>query len=677
MRHPFPLIGILLLLLAASLACQAVNGLTSTATALPSPTSAPTSLPSIPINPGTENPTEPVFISGEIPFTSPFFLDSVSEAFVMLEDQYGFIQRDWEFEFPLESQVIGPIELIDDDTLTYQLSLPAIPQGNLVDVDNDSDQDAGVLIFAVAYWSNTWGGPFLEARDGIGWSTAYASTTTDADRDHEINGGILIVWAPDDQQGFPSGYGEDQLLFTADDPATPIPAGYSIVDINQEPFEIYKQAEPNIDLIEGDIAVNDFSEMSYSNAFDALYEKISLEYPFTPDKGIDWEKLYQEYAKRISEVRSNLEFFEVLKDFSYQIPDGHVGISFNDMIGRYFFDHYGGSFGLILVELSDGRVLVRDVYPGLPAARAGVEVGAEILKWEDRAIGEAIGEIEPFFGPYSTEHHRRFEQLVFLTRVPENTRVNLTYKNPNGEEKTTALKAEIDYDSIFDWIPSFVVDEISPPVVGEVLEPSGLGYIRINTFSGDYNLTAQLWDHYINRLLDTDVPGLIIDMRVNSGGSTGLSGAFAGYFFDQEFEVSRRSYYNDLLGEFEYKDPIKRIKPGPAYFEGPVAVLVSPYCVSACEGFAYALSLRDDAVVVGHFPTAGAYGEVGRGQFDLPADLSIQFPTGRSETPEGELLIEGTGVVPDTLVPVSEANARGEDTVLETAIQTLLDKIDN
>ena len=116
--------------------------------------------------------------------------------------------------------------------------------------------------------------------------------------------------------------------------------------------------------------------------------------------------------------------------------------------------------------------------------------------------------------------------------------------------------------------------------------------------------------------------------------------------------------------------------PGPMLYEGPVALLVSPYCVSACEGFAYALTWDERSIVVGHHPTAGAYGGVGRGQCSLPDDLSLQFPTSRTETLDGVLLIEGVGVVPDVTVPVTEKSALGlEDPVLDAAIEALLEEI--
>jgi carboxyl-terminal processing protease len=187
---------------------------------------------------------------------------------------------------------------------------------------------------------------------------------------------------------------------------------------------------------------------------------------------------------------------------------------------------------------------------------------------------------------------------------------------------------------------------------------------------------AQLWEYYIHNLIDNEVRGLIIDVRNNPGGNGRLAVEMAGYFFDEEIFLSQEYYYNDNLHEFEASDHPTLILPGPIQFEGPIAVLVSPYCVSACEGFSYALAQQDRAIVVGHAPTAGAFGEVGRGQYSLPEDQILQIPTGRPETPDGELLIEGKGVEPDITVPVTEDSALDlEDAVLNAAIDAVLEKI--
>ena len=66
------------------------------------------------------------------------------------------------------------------------------------------------------------------------------------------------------------------------------------------------------------------------------------------------------------------------------------------------------------------------------------------------------------------------------------------------------------------------------------------------------------------------------------------------------------------------------------------------------------------------------FGEVGRGQYDLPGDFSLQVPTGRPETLDGELLIEGSGVPLDIQVPVTLESALGRvDAVLEAALDWL------
>ncbi len=99
-KRRLALVGIVLAII--SLGCQAITGIPGSPepennSALPTPAVTATSLPPIPVEAGEENPDEPVYIQGEIPYTSPFFLNTISEPFVLLEDQAGFVQRDREF----------------------------------------------------------------------------------------------------------------------------------------------------------------------------------------------------------------------------------------------------------------------------------------------------------------------------------------------------------------------------------------------------------------------------------------------------------------------------------------------------------------------------------------------------------------------------------------------------
>ncbi|MBI1855842.1 MAG: hypothetical protein HYR93_08280 [Chloroflexi bacterium] len=246
----------------------------------------------------TEVPTQgsgPKIITGNVTYTNTFFTEGVAEPEVILEDQGGFVTRNRKFVIPVQSQVIG--EITSDfykSPFTYSLSLPAEPNGTLNDVNHDGKKDTGVMIFAIAYWTNTWGDPYLERRDqgGGGWSSAYASTKVSDNRDSylEVYGGKYLVYAPDDKQQFPSGFGADKKLFTEDDPIMGIPAGWSVVDLDQTPFAINRSEKPAIDLYEPEsAALDDFSKLSYTDAFDKMVEKFKKEYAWTELKKIDWD----------------------------------------------------------------------------------------------------------------------------------------------------------------------------------------------------------------------------------------------------------------------------------------------------------------------------------------------------------------------------------------------------
>ena len=167
------------------------------------------------------------------------------------------MDRDANFLMPPASQVLGQITSdFFTSPFSYSISLPIEPAASLRDVDNDGDSDSGVMVYAIAYWNTVYGDPYLEQRDlyGGGWSTAYVSThvSTAIDTLYEIDGGVMLVYAPDAAQGFPSGFGDDGLLFTEDDPIVGLPAGYTLVNLDDDPFTFDRSHVATVDLIEGE-----------------------------------------------------------------------------------------------------------------------------------------------------------------------------------------------------------------------------------------------------------------------------------------------------------------------------------------------------------------------------------------------------------------------------------------
>ncbi|MBI3762323.1 MAG: peptidase S41, partial [Chloroflexi bacterium] len=235
------------------------------ATVAPAPTSAPAPTEA----PAPSAAQQPYRVTGEFTYTNDIIITYYVEQAVALTDMYGFVTRDWEWEMPVDSQTLGYLKIDEEKKQgTYQLQLPERPGATFADVNHDGKKDTGVQIFAVAYWPNLTSGPFAEGDDrSKGWPNYLASVITDPENKQEVIGGNLIVWSPDSGQQFPTGFGADGLLFTDDDPIGPIPAGYSVMNLDKTPFAVSQDSVPHLTLYEPkDVAVKDFSKESYSEA---------------------------------------------------------------------------------------------------------------------------------------------------------------------------------------------------------------------------------------------------------------------------------------------------------------------------------------------------------------------------------------------------------------------------
>lgn len=616
-------------------------------------------------------------ITGEFEYTNDIITTYYVEHAVGLVDLYGFITRDEEWEVPVESQVLGPLTIdVDQQRGTFRLALPARPAGVLADVDNNTRRDTGVQVFVVAYWPNLYGGPFSEGDDrSFGWPAYLASTVNDPENNDEITGGKLVVWAPDDAQQFPTDFGADGLLFTADDPVGPLPAGYSVIDLDKRPFAIERNREVQVTLYEPpDAAIKDFSDLSYTRAFDEMFKRVRVEYAFNgiPGKAPDWDALYAELSPRVAEAerqRDRRAFFEVMFDFANAFRDGHVGVS-SPLSSALFRERAAGGYGFAIRELDDGRALVVFVTRNGPADRAGMQVGAELLAFNGTPVKDAIAAVEPLGGPFSTDFALRYQQARYLLRAPIGTEAQVTFANPRGAPQTVTLRAVEDRDS---FLATSIFEERNPAALPVEFEqrPSGVGYIRINANYDDLNLLIRLFERALKTFDDLDVPGIIIDMRQNSGGAPlGL----AGFLTDREIIIGQDEYYSERTGRFEPEGPVDKILPNQNQYRfDRMALLVGQACFSACEFESYGFSKVPGMIVIGETPTAGVYAEVSRGQYVLPDGIFLQVPTGRTLLPDGTPLLEGVGVVPTIRVPVTaETVLANRDVVLERAEQEIV-----
>jgi C-terminal processing protease CtpA/Prc len=628
--------------------------------------------------PAPELDITPVLLRGEFTYTNDIVLERYYvQHSVALMDMTGFILRDLDWELPVEGQTLGYIEVdIENKRGSFRLQLPAQPEGIFHNVDPEDDTQVGVQVFTLGYMGNLTGGPFSEGDDrSQGWPGYLTSTRLSADTDREVIGGKLIVWAPDAEQSFPTGFGADGKLFTNDDPVGPLPAGYSVVNLDQEPFELLRDPEVELVLHEPtDLAVKDYSAMSYSEAFETMFAKVRVEYAFNGIEGKqpDWDALYAELAPRVADAERDKDrraFFRALQEFTYAFNDGHVSISsdgFRDLV----WQPVSGGYGVSVRELDNGQVIAAFILSGSPADQAGMQSGAVITAVNGVPVKDAIQAVKPISAPHSTDFTRRFEQVRFLLRAAPGTTASVSFINPGASERTATMQA---VDEIYSYLVTaqhFTYNPYAPPVEYWFLQ-SGIGYIRVNTNSDDLYLTLRLFERALKTFQDNDAAGLIIDMRNNSGGAPlGM----AGYLTKEDIPLGSLQYYNEKTGQFEARRKDSKITPFQnQYSFRRMALLVDQTCYSACEIEAYGFSQLPGMQVIGYYPTAGVEAEVARGQYKLPEDITVRVPTGRFVLPDGSIFLEGVGVEPTIRVPINSDSILAQyDYVLSVAEATLL-----
>jgi C-terminal processing protease CtpA/Prc len=365
-----------------------------------------------------------------------------------------------------------------------------------------------------------------------------------------------------------------------------------------------------------------------------------------------------------------------LRDFLWSIPDTHVGLADFNMLAQDYFNETDGGLGFAMRETDDGKIIANYILKGGPADQVGMQWGAEILSIDGKPTADVVSANVPWESSFSNPIVKRLQQLRYAIRYPlDKKQVAVTFKNPGQTEQTEDLQVVNERDTLNFSSPYAGQSDTALPVEYKVL-PSGLGYIKINSFFDNDVLSIQVWERAIQYFNDNKIPGVILDLRINGGGSGWLADQMAAYFFDKETVVGNTAHYSKQTGQF-YMDPgdeTRMIPPRPALqYSGPVAVLVGPACASACEFFSYDMTVNDRAIIVGQYPTEGAGGSVE--QFLMPEDLHVQITTGRAVDANGDIHLEGKGVVPTVKVPVTvdtlKKQANGEDVILEAAEEAL------
>ncbi|MFF7989610.1 S41 family peptidase [Kitasatospora xanthocidica] len=208
--------------------------------------------------------------------------------------------------------------------------------------------------------------------------------------------------------------------------------------------------------------------------------------------------------------------------------------------------------------------------------------------------------------------------------------------------------------------------------------PGGIGYFRVSGFDGytggDFRSQVAELDRALDALLagPDRLTGLVVDVRLNGGGSDALGLHIAARLTDCPYLAYRKVARDDPADPtvFTRPEPVT-VRPSTGeHFTGPVTVLTSSISASAAETFTQAMMGRSPRVLRIGENTQGVFSDVLIKT--LSPELMVVLPNEKYLTRSGSTF-DGPGIPPNLRTPVFTPDelAALRDSALSTARQVL------
>ncbi len=444
----------------------------------------------------------------------------------------------------------------------------------------------------------------------------------------------------------------------------------------------------------------DFSNQSWSSAFLALNNLIKERYAFTQWKSVDFDVLYATYAPMIADAEEKQDpaaYYRALRGYLFAIPDGHVDVlpTIGDFGAKYA--DIGGGYGFAVSKLDSGIIIVSYVANGSAAESAGIRPGDRVTAWNGKPVMDAIN-ATPYIWAVkkpSTGEGMLLHKLRLLTRAPVGTPVIITVAGIDGYQprivnlvayddkaetliKTTTFLGK----QINDIGAVSILTDIKPQISNDTVTyrtlPGGYAYIAI------YDESYDVYQPFKAAMLDAiskKAPGMVIDLRYNSGGDDNLASCFAGWFVEKPVFYEYATKFDSGSRQFKIISEAWT-QPRSNGYHGPVAVLVSPDTISSGEGIPMIFTNTGTGKIISWYGTNGAFGMNGL-QAVLPLGMYVVFPDGASLDKNGLIQVDSNallagGIAPQIRVPINEdtvaRSMAGEDVQMTYALKWLTDQ---
>lgn len=347
---------------------------------------------------------------------------------------------------------------------------------------------------------------------------------------------------------------------------------------------------------------------------------------------LSWDSAYAAAIPQIIQAKDRNECGRIMQRMAALLGDGHTYVAYSDTTLVY---------PLLTTRWVDGHVYLEEVSSQILSAK-GLKRGMEIVSIDGEPVLEyGRTHLQPYVSSSTPQWtlHEMFDGKSLLT-VPRGTQMALVLKDG---DKTVS----VDYTAERETADT----ESKEPLAFSKLS-HGVGYLRINRFWGEsFSVT---FDKIYKQILETDA--LIIDVRGNSGGNSGLSQYVLSHLTTDSIVDSQWSsptYVPAYASWGMPSEPVvqrgRKYAPleGKTIYDKPVVVLVDRGTFSAAEDFTVMFRGMKRGVIIGE-PTGGSTGNGVRFEL-IPGHSYANICAKHDVAPDGTEFV-GVGIQPDVVV---------------------------
>jgi len=403
-------------------------------------------------------------------------------------------------------------------------------------------------------------------------------------------------------------------------------------------------------------------------SFDTLWTVVERTYVDTAFVKTRWKAVRDSLRPKAAAITTRGELDALLAEALSRIPDSHFYIIPARVASDVDSDREGGEGTTgVSARIAGDRAVVWRVDPGSPGAIAGVRPGQTVVKVKNRVAAASIKRVMSL---PDASRQRALSEVDFnlnggLSPSVGDT-VRVTLSNP-GESST--------FERVLVGVPRHgTVSKFGnlPPIAGLVLSsrlplPAGVagsGCIGFISFNVWLPALAPELAQAVQSV--ADCTGIVLDLRGNPGGVGAMVMGFGGYFVDSPVSLGTMRT-RDLALNFAINPRRLRMNgrdSGP--FNGKLAIIVDPMTASTSEIFATGMQRIGRARVFGERSATAALPALMQ---RLPSEDVFVHAVADFRDPSGGR-IEGAGLIPDELVPLTQADLTNNvDAPLRAAIR--------